>query len=121
MFLAQLAVSAVVWAFVVVRLVRDRDALTRRAAAQTSAVRARTAILKLAASILLLGLGMAALTKGGLTGRGLSWWGWPLITAVGAAFIVLQTGALVPLVLNAVRPVTRGDDRPSDTIDPNRP
>lgn len=121
MFPAQLAVSAVVWAFVIVRLARGREALTSRAASLSPGARARSAILKMIASVAVLALGMAALAHGGLTPGGLTWWGWPLITLVGAAFIVLQTGALVPLVLNAVQPVTRGGDESSDTMDSNRP
>ena len=114
MFLAQLAVCAALWALVVVRLVRRRDALTRRAAAQTPGRRVRTALAKIVASVLVLGSTMALLTRGGLTERGLSWWGWPLVTVAGAVFVVLQTGAMVPLVLKRrpTRKRARGMDRP---------
>ena len=121
MFPVQLAVSALVWAALVVLLVRRRGALLARAARIPRARRVGAALLLLAGSIVLLGLGMAALGTGGLTPRGLTWWAWPLITLVGGAFVALQTAALVPLVLNAVEPVTPRGARASDTQSPDRP
>ena len=75
----------------------------------------------LSASVVALGLGMAALAFGGSTPKGLTFGGWVAITLSGAAFVALQTFALVPLMLNATQPVTRDDARSSDKGDASRP
>ena len=120
-FPAQLAVSAIVWAATIALLLRRREALLARMGGLSRGRRAGVALGLLAASVVALLLGMGALALGGLTPRGLSWWGWPLITLVGAAFVVLQTVALVPLGLNAAEPVTREGDGSSDSMDADRP
>ncbi len=121
MFALQLSGSALVWGVLITWLVRSRDALIARSAALPRGHRTRRAIVGLLVSFVVLAFGMGVLPHGGLTGTALSWWGWPLVTLVGAAFVALQSLALVPLVLNAIEPVTRDPDRSSDTIDVERP
>ena len=72
--------------------------------------------LRLLRVLLLLAL-MGGLANGGLTRDGLVWWGWLLVTFLGAAFVALQTIGLVPLVLNAASPVTHEADGSSDRLD----
>lgn len=121
MFPAQLIASALVWAVVVFALAKRRPALFARMSEISRGRRVWVAVGLLAGSVALLAFGMGALAFGGLTPRGLTWWGWPTITAIGAAFVVLQTLALVPLLLNAVEPVTSRDPKASDTVDADRP
>ncbi|GEM_PF-5409043 len=118
MFLAQLAVSMAVWAATVYALVRHREALLARMTEVPRGRRTAAALAGILSSIALLALGMGALGLGGLTPQGFTWWGWPLITLVGAGFVTLQTFALVPLVLNAV---TRERSESSDREDASRP
>ena len=121
MFIGQLVASALVWAVVVFVLAKRRLMLFARMAELSRGRRAGLAAGLLVCSIGLLALGMGALAVGGLTPSGLTWWGWPTITAVGAAFVVLQTLALVPLVLNAAGSVTEKASGASDRVDAERP
>lgn len=118
MFVAQLAFSVVVWAFVVVALARKRSALLRRMETVSRGRRVALAFASMLLSFALLALGLFALAQGGMRPGSLTWWGWPAITALGAGFIALQTIGLVPLILNAVTP---GPRQSSDNGDSRRP
>lgn len=118
MFAVQLAVLIAIWAATVFVLGRRRESLLDRYRGVAPGRRVLLAVGFLLSSIVLLALGMAALAAGGLTPKGLTFWGWPLIAAVGSVFVLFQTLALVLLVLNAV---TRDDRRPSDKVDADRP
>ena len=120
MFAGQVAFSALFWAATVVALVRCRGAMIARTARVSQGRRALLAVGLLLASIVCLGLGMAVLAHGGLTPDGFTLGGWIAITTAGAGFIALQTVALVPLMLNATRPVTTDDARSSSKVDPER-
>ena len=116
-FAGQLTLSALVWAGTVYALVRSRETILFRMRKASSGRRTLFAIALLLASILMLGLGMAVLARGGLSSEGLTSSGWAAITIFGAAFIALQSAALVPLMLNATRPVTTDDGRSSSNVD----
>ena len=110
-FVAQLAVTVLVWAGAIVLLVRRRDRLLEASRKQTRGHRTLEALGMLLGSIVLLALTMVVLAQGGLTKDGFTLWGWLFTTGAGAAFVTMQTLGLVPLVLNAVTP---GDDGSSD-------
>jgi hypothetical protein len=110
-FFAQLAVVVLVWAATIAVLVRRRERLIDASRAQSRRRRGMEAIGLLLASIIVLALTMVVLAQGGMTKGGFTPFGWLVTTLAGAAFISLQTLALVPLVLNAVTP---GSDSSSD-------
>jgi TRAP-type C4-dicarboxylate transport system permease large subunit len=120
-FLAQLGVAMLVWIAVIVMLVRSRDRLMDEMRARSRGTRTRQALLRLLASLLCVVLVMMMLAQGGLTATGFTVLGWLVTVILGAGFIVLQTTALVPLVLNAATPVTRPEPRASDKEDAPRP
>lgn len=82
--------------------------------------RALFAVGLLLLSVVVLACGMATLALGGLTPQGLTLAAWAAITVAGAAFVGLQSTALVPLLLNATRSVTSKDARSSDKVDDRR-
>lgn len=85
------------------------------ARAQTRSRRGIEAIGLLLASVIVLALTMVVLARGGMTRNGFSPLGWAVTTLAGAAFIALQTLALVPLVLNAVTPPQQGSSDRKDS------
>ncbi|RYG17369.1 hypothetical protein EON82_23955 [bacterium] len=117
MFFVQLALTVLVWAATIVVMVRRRDRMMAAARAQTRGRRSLEAIGLLLASTVVLALTMLVLARGGLTKDGFTPFGWAVTALAGAAFVALQTMALVPLVLNAVTVDRAGS---SDTEESHR-
>jgi hypothetical protein len=102
MFPVQLALTLLLWAAAIAVLVRRRNRLMSASRAQSRSRRGMEAVGLLLASIVVLALTMVVLARGGMAKDGFTPFGWAVTTLAGAAFVTLQTLALVPLVLNAV-------------------